>query len=325
MKCENYKEDFIHSYCRRKRGHDYYSPCRYHIILKKQPGFERFGRIVGDANIPPGNVGAAEMEWNKYGKAINHALFNLSHQFPFLKVYQHMVMPDHVHIFLQVKERSEKHLGYYIGQLKGNIAKNISSQDKREILGEEIFQPNYTDKIIYWGRDFDIIYQYIRENPHRLAMRIQYPEFFKRIDEIKIGDKTYSIYGNHFLLQNPFKSQVVIHRRNSVEENEKLEYEWLRIAEGGGVLVSPFISMAEKRIRDLAEKEGGKFILIQSEPFSELFKPAKHNFDLCSDGKLLIIAPNEAWSGSFREVCLEMNKLAEEISGRDFRTSSSHG
>ena len=325
MKCENQKDNFIHSYCRRKRSHDYRSACRYHIILKKQSEFGKFGVIIGDARIDPGQQGAAKMDLNIYGKAINNAIFNLTKQFPFFKIYQHCTMPDHVHIFLQVKEPTDKHLGYYIGLLKASIAEEISMKEKREIHGDDIFQPNYTDKIIYWGRDFNIIYQYIRENPYRLAMRIQFPDLFKRVDEIKIGDKIYSSYGNHFLLQNPFKSAVIVHRRNSIEENEHLEYEWLRTAEGGGVLVSPFISQAEKRIRDLAEKEGGKFILIQSEPFPEIFKPSKHNFELCSHGRLLIITPKMPSKESFREKCMEMNKLAEVIAKDDFRTSSSHG
>ena len=325
MKCESYKEDFNHSYCRRKRGHDYYSPCRYHIILKKKPEFDKFGRIIGDALIPSGNPGAAKMEWNVYGKAINNAIFNLHQQFSFLNVYQHCVMPDHVHIFLQVKERAEKHLGYYIGKLKANIAKEISTKEKREIFGEDIFQANYTDKIIYWGMNFQTIFDYIRENPYRLAMRIQFPEFFQRVDEIKIGDKVYSCYGNQFLTKNPFKSAVIIHRKNSIEENENLEYEWLRTAEGGGVLVSSFIAKSEKRIRDLAENEGGKFILIQDQPFGEIYKPSKHNFDLCSQGRLLIVAPKEPMKEeSFRERCFQMNKLALEIAKINFQTSSSH-
>ena len=326
MKCDNYKEDFQHSYCRRKRGHDYYSPCRYHIILKKNPDFPKFGVIGGDANIPQGQEGAAKILWNKYGKAANNAIFNLTHIFPFLKVLQHCVMPDHVHIFLQVKERTQKHLGYYIGQLKAAIGKEITKKENKEILGEDIFQPNYSDKIIYWGRDFNNIYNYIRENPHRLAMRIQFPEFFQRVDEIKIGDKIYSAYGNQFLLTNPFKKAIIIHRRYTPQEIEELRHKWLRTAIGGGVLISPFISPVEKKIREKAEMLGAKFILIQDQPFSEKFKPSKHNFDLCSQGKLLIIAPKEPMiENSFRKKCLQMNKLAEEIVRTDFRTSSLHG
>ena len=198
--------------------------------------------------------------------------------------------------------------------LKGNVAKRFSLLEHKLISGDEIFQPGYTDKIIYWGMNFDTIFKYIRENPHRLAMRIQFPEFFRRINKMKIGEKIYSVYGNLFLLQNPFKTAVRIHRKNTFQENEILREEWLRTADGGGVLVSPFISKAEKKIREEAEALGGKFILIQAEPFPEIFKPAKHNFELCCRGCLLIIAPNEPYKNdSFYDTCREMNELAEFI------------
>lgn len=223
-------------------------------------------------------------------------------------------MPDHVHWFLNVKERLPKHLGKYISLLKGGIAKNISSVFPGNLASEDIFLPNYTDKIIYPGRNFNVIFNYIRENPHRLAMRIQFPTFFQRVDEIKIGDKIYSAYGNQFLLTNPFKEAIIIHRRYSPQEIEELRKEWFRTAIGGGVLISPFISPSEKAIRDEAEKLGAKFILIEDQPFSEKFKPSKHNFDLCSQGKLLIIAPKEPMKKeSFRGKCIEMNELASII------------
>ena len=312
--CEFYKEDFQHSFERRKRGHDYTAPCRYHIILKKNHLFPKYGEIIGDARIPYGQDGCADIALSPFGKVIRNSIENFPKEFPFFQNYQYKVMPDHVHWFINVKERLPKHLGKYISLFKGEIAKNISSFLLRNLASEDIFQPNYTDKIIYPGKNFNVIFNYIRENPHRLAMRIQFPEFFRRVDEIKIGDKIYSSYGNQFLLTNPFKEAIIIHRRYSPQEIEELRKEWLRTAIGGGVLISPFISPSEKTIRDEAEKLGCKFILIQDQPFSEKFKPPKHNFDLCSEGKLLIIAPKEPMKEkSFRNKCIEMNELAEFI------------
>ena len=312
--CEFYKEDFLHSFERRKRGHDYKAPCRYHIILKKNPVFPKYGEITGDARIPYGNDGCADIALNPYGKIIQRAIENFPIEFPFFQNYQYKVMPDHVHWFLNVKERLPKHLGKYISLLKGGITKEISSLLHRDVKSDDIFIPNYTDKIIYPGKDFNVVFNYIRENPHRLAMRIQFPEFFQRVDEIKIGNKIYSAYGNQFLLTNPFKVAIIIHRRYPLQEIERLRKEWLRTALDGGVLISPFISPLEKAIRDEAEKLGSKFILIQDQPFCEKFKPFKHNFDLCSRGKLLIIAPKEPMNEkSFRNKCIEMNELAEFI------------
>lgn len=313
-RCEFYKDDFQHNFERRKRGHDYTAPCRYHIILKKNPDFHKFGEITGDARIPYGQKGCADIALNSIGKIIQNYIENFPKEFPFFQNYQYKVMPDHVHWFLYAKERLPKHLGKYISLLKGDIAKFISTILHRDLVSEDIFLPNYTDKIIYPGRDFNVIFNYIRQNPQRLAMRIQFPEFFRRADEIKIGDKFYSAYGNQFLLSNPFKEAIIIHRRYSFQEIEELRQKWLRTAIGGGILISPFISPTEKIIRNDAEMLGSKFILIQDQPFNDKFKPSKHNFELCSQGRLLIIAPKETMEEqSFRNKCIKMNELAEII------------
>lgn len=88
-------------------------------------------------------------------------------------------------------------------------------------------------------------------------------------------------------------------------------------ASKGTVLVSPFISQAEKAIRAEAESLGAKIILITHEAFPERFKPSAHDFDLCSKGRLLIISLGlTAGTGLSRALCMQMNDLAEAIANR---------
>ena len=52
----------------------------------------------------------------------------------------------------------------------------------------------------------------------------------------------------------------------------------------------------------------------QGEPFPERYKPEKHNFDKCSEGRLLILAPKADWGlERFRHVCQRMNRIAEAM------------
>lgn len=307
--------EFEHKYTRRKHGHDYYSPCTYHIILKKHPAAPKFGMLKGDAKIKPGEPGCAEILRSPLGRVIKKEIYDLPLRFPILSMYQYVVMPDHIHILLRIKERSPKHLGYYIGMLTTIIRTECL---KRGIIPDnpnyKIFEENYTDKIIHPGRKLDDIYRYIRENPHRLAMRHQYPHFYQRAAGIKIRGVEYEAYGNLFLLRNPFKCQVIVHRADSIEKKNKLRSFWLYNASTGNVLVSPFISSAEKGIRKEAEKIGGGIVLITHEPFGERYKPAEHDFNLCAEGRLLIVAPKIAMGNSLtRDVCLQMNELAKQI------------
>lgn len=76
----------------------------------------------------------------------------------------------------------------------------------------------------------------------------------------------------------------------------------------------PFISAEEKAVRAEAEKAGARIILITYAAFPELFKPSAHDFELCSQGRLLIITlglPKKTILS--RSLCLEMNALAEKI------------
>ena len=78
-------------------------------------------------------------------------------------------------------------------------------------------------------------------------------------------------FGNSVLLRNPFKSQVVVHRRDDEAARALRRQEWLHVAANGGVLVSPFISPAEKAIRAEAEALGGRFIFLTDIPFTDRY------------------------------------------------------
>lgn len=96
-----------------------------------------------------------------------------------------------------------------------------------------------------------------------------------------------------------------------IEEEIRASY-----AENGGVLVSPFISPAEKRIRDQALAVGGSLIILRAEGFPERFKPSGYEFELCDSGSLLLLAP---WPYSSRKntitrsQALSLNAMAEQI------------
>lgn len=302
------------NYNKRAFKHNYRAPFIYHIVLRKKEGFPGFGTIAGNAQIPYGIDGCAYIKENIVGQIISKSIIGLPKKFPIIQIYQHIVMPDHVHILLRVLDWSEFHLDFYIGEFTDYIAKRISREFGKEISRDVIFEDGYCDKPLLLTRSLDSLYNYIRMNPHRLAMRIQYPEFFRRVRNLEIDGKTYEAYGNLFLLRNPDKAVVKISRRYSEEKKEELKRMWLESAEKGSVIVSPFIAKEEKKIRELVEQRDGKIILITNEAFSERFKPAEHNFNLCSSGKLLIISlglpPNSSLN---RETCNQMNDLAIKI------------
>lgn len=284
--------------------HDYTQRCIYMITLNKNPLMENFGILQGDYRIPTGQKGAAFISSTALGKAIKSTLRRFNSTEPNVRVLQYALMPDHLHILLFVEYPTEDTLGKIIARFKIEVNK-VSG-----ITG--VFAKGFNDQILKSSRSLAVLYRYLRENARRLAVRRARPEFFRRVNALEIGGKTFQAYGNFQLLDCPFKEQVIVHRADSSETKQKNREQWLYTAANGGVLVSPFISPAEKEIRKEAEEAGGRFILIISEPMGERYKPAGREFELCEAGRLLIVSANLPGDLS-RQSCLIMNTLAQTI------------
>lgn len=278
----------------------------------KGPGVPEFGKIVGDCQIPFGKQGYPYVQWSQIGGIVADAVYNIHKICDKFKLLQYIVMPDHVHALLYVTQPIEEPLGTYIARLK------IEVNNRCGVKG--VFDWGFNDQILKPHRSLDDIYKYIRQNPYRLAVRQQHPEFFQKVRNLTIHSRQCHAYGNMFLLRNPFKEQVVIHRADSPDTRKINHDKWLYTSANGGILVSPFISDAEKEIRAEAEECGGRFILLHDKPFGEREKPSRREFNLCAEGRLLMIAPADYACRPrnrhlTRQDCLDLNSLAAAIAG----------
>lgn len=238
--------------------HDYTQRSIYMITLNKNPLGKDFGILQGDYRFPAGERGSSFVSASVIGSAIKEALRKFPLIEPEIRILQYALMPDHLHILLFIEHPTEETLGRIVAKFKVEV---------NNILGETgIFAKGFNDQILKPSRSLDTLYRYLRENPRRLAVRRAHPEFFRRVNELKIGERCYQAYGNFHLLECPFKEQVVVHRADSEQTRQRNRAQWLYTAANGGVLVSPFISRDEKRVRTEAEDAGGRFILITGEP-----------------------------------------------------------
>ena len=223
-------------------------------------------------------------------------------------------MPDHIHLIINKTERTEEHLTYFIKQLKYTVRDIYNDKIDHKLGTNDIFELSYCDKPLFQDRSLDGWYRYIELNPHRLAMRIQRPDFFTRLNNLVVCGQSVQAYGNLFHLRNLDKYAVKLSRSHTLKQKEELKRLWMSEAIKGSILVSPFISDEEKEVRKLVESLNGKFILIQYKAFGPRYKPPGHLFELCENGSLLIISlglpPQTALS---REICTRMNSLAEAL------------
>lgn len=283
--------------------HDYKSRCIYHITIGKASDCPRFSCLKGSLDQPV-------VEKSPIGLIIEEQIRNFPKLSPSLQILQYVIMPDHIHFVIFVREYLPRALGRYIGMMKVKCGQLIRAKFN---MIKDVFSEDFHDRYLRPVHSLNTIIEYIRQNPYRLLARQLNPDFFRRVNDIKIGETLWQAYGNQQLLHNPFKAPVVIHRADSDSMKADKYRRWRHLAENGGVLVSPFISPAEKDVRRQCESVNGKVIYISNIPFGERQKPAAHDFNLCVEGRLLILAPAIALPPG-RKTFLYLNSIAEKIS-----------
>ena len=284
----------IHSFNRRCKNHDYRSRCIYMITILKSPSFPVFSSISRD----PDSVKISPIvRLYPSGKIIYECLDMICKKYQGLKILRRIAMPDHIHFEIFVTERTEEPLGSMIAAFKNQCTKQYWLQfpESRQALEKQsIFLPGFNDKIAFRAGAKDAFYNYIADNPRRYLVKKLCSEYFYHRIIIEIEGRRCGVYGNIFLLDNPIKSFVKISRDKSKmpDLSEKIQY-WEETIRCGGVLVSPFIHPDEKEIRDKAIENGNGLIIVVDYRFSERSKPYKSLFNLCAEGKLLIISTEE--------------------------------
>lgn len=286
--------DFRHSQKRRCRGHDYRSRCIYLITMMKSPDAPPFSSISADRRC---SKVSPLVELSAAGKVVYESLDKLSRDHPALSILCRVAMPDHLHFVVFVTERTEQPLGSMLAAFKAECSRTYKTRYPLSALATEdlpMFEPGFNDKIVFRAGAKEAFYNYVIDNPRRYLVKRLYPEYFFHKLVLAVGAKRCGLYGNLFLLDNPVKSFVKISRvRSHTPDLDRKIKEWNETIRCGGVLVSPFINPDEKEYRDAAIKNGTGIILIVDYRFTDRQKPYKELFDLCSEGRLLIVSTEE--------------------------------
>ena len=265
------------------------------------------------------------------------------------------MMPDHMHGILFVKERIPVHLSQIIKGFKTGCnrllkaARNTQPADKQQASPQaapssrlspsqqfrqaaspsrlspsqpslpalHLFVPGYNDLILRSFDELPIWKNYLHDNPRRLLMKREHPEFLRPFFQFRLGSHTYNGIGNRALLSAPSRMNVRISRRLTPEQLEAETTRYLSAARAGTVLISPAISPGEKRVMRAAFDEGLPTVVIMENGFTPLSKPHGEQFEACADGRLLMLS---AWEHHNERrtltayQCQQMNLMALELS-----------
>lgn len=337
-----------HSMKRRSPWHDYHRKGVYMLTLVIEGRASLLGVLKGSVDAPVDSAERPRVECSELGNSIlKDEIPKINRYYPMIDVWKVCLMPDHLHMIVSIKEDMPqgKHLGQMVAGFKGGCSKaamrlgvtvpcasaQVLNQGGRPGNGGScsfgpgnggkvvpLFEEGYNDKILMHEGQYNNWKAYLDDNPRRLLVKRLNPGLFTVLYNMMVAGRSCQIVGNRFLFDIPDKVAVIVHRRYSDEEVERLREQWLACGERGGVLVSAAISPKEKDVLRDAMNRGYKIILLRENGFPKLYKPSGESFDACSRGLLLQISPWEYHVEKktiSRTQCLELNAMASSIAG----------
>lgn len=222
-------------------------------------------------------------------------------------------MPEHIHFVIFVEESGRCNLSEIISRFKVSVGQRWAEINGKHI---PVFEDGYHDRILLKKGQLKKMLRYVSDNPRRRLERIQMRGFHSRHRLADIEGNIYEAYGNIHLLEDSDIEAVKISRSYPNDLLRKKKLTWKRNVENCGVLASPFISAAEKKVRDWCIDNGGRMILIEENGFGERYSPKGKLHDLCSQGRLLIVAPAHHSTQKVtlsKDFCESLNELASDI------------
>ncbi|MDE6443134.1 MAG: hypothetical protein K2K64_01745 [Muribaculaceae bacterium] len=231
-------------------------------------------------------------------------------------------MPDHLHFTVRVSIELDFHLGIYLSYFFKDCSHRLWKFQNEK--GESFFKKGYNDKILYQYEQWEIWDEYIVDNPRRALLRQLYPEFYHNGEIKKEDGKRFNCYGNIPLISYPEKVVVRYTSRRSRKDNIARNMICRELAQEGFVLVSPFVHGMEKELWKEGLEKGWKMIRIIENAYEKRRHPSKTMHEYCSTGNLLLVSLRRIGERSSpnlskRDICMEMNALAESIVSAQWR------
>ena len=257
------------------------------------------------------------------GEAVKRRWYEISSHRPAIEASNLVVMPDHIHGIVYVKEKLPKPVGDTIRGFKSGVTSELRKVSSNANL--EVWEESYHDRIIMNSETFREERRYIDDNPRRYCLCKAHPNLFVKVTHLESlrlpQGMDWSGFGNLFLLEKPELMPVQISRSATGDEVAMLKSMVTDRVSRGTVMVSPFISPGEKDIATMViEQDYGSLILLKPDGFPPLYKPSRAYIDLCAKGRLLVLSPF-AYTGRrqklSRERCLQMNRLVRGICGNN--------
>ena len=290
----------------RENGWDYRGRAIYHFTLPVEERYPLFGTLDGES------AETAFVRLNPYGRRVCQMLCGLAQFYAgkgfALKVLAQKVMPDHVHLVIQVLEPLPQSIGavvrgfksgctkvykemYSSGENAAEVHRNgeRNDEDGHEKAAEvpvhfarifagrgSIWQQDaayYHERILHAPGQLRRMIDYVKDNPRRLWIKSHNPELFKLHRRTEAAGLSFTSMGNHFLLDWPDKQMVEMSRSATNEEVQEQLQSVLAAAHNGTITYTAAISKGEQLIARTLREQGYPLVVLLNDGFPKEGSP----------------------------------------------------
>ena len=293
----------------RENGWDYKGRAIYHFTLPVEERFPLFGVIDGES------AETAFVRLNPFGRRVCQMLCGLAQFYAgkgfALKVLAQKVMPDHVHLVIQVLEPLPQSIGAVVRGFKSGCTKvykemygsgdnaagvhgNAADGHERGADGHErgaeapmhfarifarrgsVWEQNpayYHERILHAPGQLRRMIDYVKDNPRRLWIKSHHPELFRLHRRTEAAGLSFTSMGNHFLLDWPDKQVVEMSRSATNDEVQERLQSVLASAHNGAVTYTAAISKGEQLIARTLREQGYPLVVLLNDGFPKEGSP----------------------------------------------------
>lgn len=148
----------------RLQDYDYATPGAYFITICTHNKQCIFGRIVSSRD------GDVSLRYSQIGNIAKQELLNIESHYPNVKLDNWVIMPNHIHLLIRIKERinpfptKKSDIPNVVGKYKAAVTRAVGNAFMHS---EKIWQSSFYDHIIRNEDDYLSIWQYISGNPSK--------------------------------------------------------------------------------------------------------------------------------------------------------------
>ena len=289
------------TYYRRYHGYDYSRGASLFITIATEPRSAVFGRVEKAAVI-----------YSEFGLAVLEAMKAIPRLNPGLLLFEHVLMPDHLHMNLRLEAGLAEPL-QVLGAAMRRFKTYTTTLAHRMLGLTRLWQQGYHDRICVSRSFIEAVIRYIRYNPLKFELMYNQPEYMRIREPLDSPRLDYDAFwkgmGDVSLLAPETKLlSLRVSQKVCARDIPHVVSRMEDAVRAGYVIMSGFISPGEVAVRDmLLKNREARIVHMLPSCMTIRHRPDSRYLEPLAAGRFLEIALGNDETEFGRGACLVLN------------------